>query len=266
MPLSWIELYLDMKETVAVMFFPKGKESTRPSGKSDERAYAIGDIHGCLEETLSLLQQIKTDNDYRDDTKTHLVFLGDLVDRGPNSRGVIELLMDFPYDFARPLFVMGNHEEMMVRGLMGEPDLLPKWLEYGGFACAESYGVSRSQLLGQDTAAIEFILRSAIPRKHVEFLSGFLDYVQFGDFLFTHAGIRPGVKLADQTSRELRWIRDPFLEYEGDHGLVVVHGHTITEDVEVKRNRIGIDTGAYNTGRLSAICIENSEISFLSTL
>lgn len=241
------------------------KKTLKPSGKLGARAYAIGDVHGCLQETLSLIQKIKTDNDYRDEAKTYLIFLGDLVDRGPDSKGVVELLVDFPYDFAEPLFIMGNHEEMMVRGLMGEPHLLPDWLKYGGYACAESYGLSQSLLRDLDPRALEHVLRSSIPKRHVEFLAEFLDYVQFGDFLFTHAGIRPRVPLKDQNSREMRWIRDPFLNFEGDHGLVVVHGHTISSHVEIRSNRIGIDTGAYQTGRLTAICVEDDHVSYLSS-
>lgn len=214
----------------------------------------------------ALLQNIQTDDAYRDPTRTHLVFLGDLIDRGPDSKGVIELLMDFPYAFAEPLFIMGNHEEMMVRGLMEEPQLLPNWLHHGGYACAESYGIQRNQLMGRDPAALQYILRSAIPKKHVEFLASFLDYVRFGDFLFTHAGIRPGVPLQRQSSRELRWIRDPFLSYEGELGLMVVHGHSVSDAIEIKSNRIGLDTGAYLTGRLSAICIEDEHVSFLSNM
>lgn len=232
-------------------------------GKRGERAYAVGDIHGCLSETLALIQRIKMDNAYRHEAKTYLVFLGDLIDRGPATKGVIELLLDFPYNFAEPLFIMGNHEEMMVRGLMGERELLPNWLKYGGYECAESYGVSRSELRGQEPEIIEHILRSAIPKKHVEFLADFLDYVIFGDFLFTHAGIRPGVPLLRQRSHELRWIREPFLNFKGDHGVMVVHGHTISAEIEIRENRIGIDTGAYKTGRLSAICIEDEHVSYL---
>lgn len=236
-----------------------------PSGKPGARAYAIGDIHGCLEQAERLLALIEADNAERADAETYVVFLGDLIDRGPDSKGVIELAMNFPYEFAKPLFIMGNHEEMMVRGLMGEPELLSGWLEHGGFACAESYGVPRSHLQGQDAEAMEHILRSAIPRSHALFLKDFLEYVQFGDYVFTHAGIRPGVPLAEQSARELRWIRDPFLEYEGDHGVVVVHGHTVSDEVVVKSNRIGLDTGVYKSGRLSAICIENTHTSFVAT-
>lgn len=236
-----------------------------PQGIPNQRVYAIGDIHGCLKEARELLQRIKTDNDYRGECKTYLIFLGDVVDRGPDTRGVVELLMDFPYSFAQPLFIMGNHEEIMVRALSGEPELLPDWLEYGGLSCAESYGVPQSQLLGFDVDTIEFVLKSAIPQSHIEFLREFLESIQFGDFLFTHAGIRPGVPIDQQNSRDLRWIREPFLNHRGDHGVVVVHGHTISDQVDVKRNRIGVDTGAYKTGRLTAICIEESQVSYLST-
>lgn len=242
-----------------------GKSRWSPKGKPGQRVYAVGDIHGCLAETQALMQRIKTDNDYRDSAETFVIFLGDLVDRGPDSRGVIEHLMAFPYRFAKPLFIMGNHEEMMVRALMGEPNLLPEWLKYGGFACAESYGVPRTQLLDQEPSVIEYTLRSAIPRKHVDFLGGFLDYVHFGDFLFTHAGIRPGVPLEKQNSRDLKWIRDPFLHHSGDLGVTVVHGHTISDQVEVRSNRIGIDTGAYKTGVLSAVCIDGSDVSLMNT-
>lgn len=244
----------------------KGKKKWEPKGKSGQRAYAIGDVHGCLNEMQALLRKIQTDDAYRDESPTYIVFLGDLIDRGPDSKGVIELLMDFPFAFAEPLFVMGNHEEMMVRGLMEEPHFLPDWLQHGGYACAESYGVPRSQLMGRDPVDLQYILRSAIPKKHVEFLGRFLDYVRFGDFLFTHAGIRPGVTLQRQSSRELRWIRDPFLSYEGDHGLMVVHGHSVSDKIEIKHNRIGLDTGAYLTGRLSAICVEDRRVSFLSNM
>lgn len=236
----------------------------RPSGKQGERVYAIGDVHGCLDRLKSLLQTLKTDHDYRDEAKTYLVFLGDLIDRGPDSKGVVELAMDLPYTFAEPLFIMGNHEEMLVRGLTGEPHLLRNWLIYGGYACAESYDIPRKNLVGQEPEILEYQLRAAIPRKHVEFLSSFLDYIQFGDYLFTHAGIRPEVPLERQESKDLRWIREPFLSYRGDHGVMVVHGHTISDDIEVKHNRIGLDTGAYKTGRLSAVCIENQQLSYFS--
>mgnify|MGYP001801168189 CR=1 FL=1 len=240
----------------------KPKNKRYPRGKVGERAYAVGDIHGCLNETLTLLQQLKTDNDYRDEAITYMIFLGDIVDRGPDSKKIVELLMDFPYEFAEPLFIKGNHEEMMVRGLTNEPELLQQWLKFGGFECAESYGLRRDQLSGQSPWVVQQMLRSVVPKEHVDFLDGFLDYVQFGDFLFTHAGLRPGVALSQQNPRDMRWIRDAFLEFDGEFELMVVHGHTISDEIEIRHNRIGLDTGAYETGRLSAICIEDHQTKY----
>lgn len=230
-----------------------------------ERVYAVGDIHGCWNETRALLNLIKRDNEYRDKCRTHIIFLGDIIDRGPDSKRVIELLMEFPIPYADPLFIKGNHEEIVVRALTNEPNLLPRWLEYGGYECAASYGVSKAELEGRDFIAIQHMLRSAIPKQHLQFLHGFVDYVKFGDYLFTHAGIMPGVPLSKQTSRSLRWIREPFLSSERDHGLVIVHGHTISDDVVCKPNRIGLDTGAYKTGRLAAVRIEDAEVDFFCT-
>ena len=197
------------------MIWSKKKSNQKPKGKPNERVYAIGDIHGCYQEMVALIDMIHRDCAARKDKQTYLIFLGDLIDRGPDSRGVIEHLMRFPHEFATPLFIMGNHEEMMVRGLMGEPELLSGWLDHGGYSCAESYGVPRSYLQGQEPDAQEHVLRSAIPKSHAMFLKGFLESVQFGDYLFAHAGIRPGVPLDQQSGREMRWIRGPFLEHEG---------------------------------------------------
>lgn len=238
---------------------------TNYKGNENQRVYAVGDIHGCLSETKELLLKIKTDNDYRDDRKTYIIFLGDLVDRGADSKGVIEYLKNFPFNFAEPLFIKGNHEEMLVRSLSGEPHLLQDWLNYGGFACAESYGIDRSRLLGLSPDAQQAILLSAIPDSHITFLDSFLESVQFGDFLFVHAGIRPGIPISHQDASEMRWIRKPFLDCNDDHGFIVVHGHTISEDIEIHSNRIGIDTGVYKTGRLSAICVEDDHVHYFST-
>ena len=108
-------------------------------------------------------------------------------------------------------------------------------------------------------------IRGAIPKEHVKFLESFDDSCRFGDYLFVHAGIRPGVELDQQRQSDLRWIRDPFLFDETDHGFVVVHGHTIRSEVEVRPNRIGIDTGAYRTGVLTALAIEGNESWLLDT-
>jgi serine/threonine protein phosphatase 1 len=159
----------------------------------------------------------------------------------------------------RPVFLAGNHEEFLLRALNGEDGVMDQWLRYGGDACARSYGIDPELLfvLPQDEAAA--LLRKSMPERHQRFLESMGDTFRFGDYLIVHAGIRPGVRLEEQRRADLRWIRQPFLDDTGDHGVVVVHGHTIVEDVEERPNRIGIDTGAYRTGRLTALILEGNE-------
>lgn len=212
-----------------------------------------------------LLQSIEDDVRQRRRCKTIIVFLGDLIDRGPASAGVVERLRLYRPEFAKPLFLMGNHEEVMLRVLDGDYELLREWLKFGGAECVSSYGIEPAMLKRADSAAAREMLTNAIPSAHVEFLRSFVDTVSFGGYLFVHAGIRPRVSLADQRQADLRWIRQPFLDDCEDHGFVVVHGHTISERVEIRSNRIGLDTGAYKTGVLTAMGIEGSNHWFLQT-
>ncbi len=232
-------------------------------GSPGKRLYAIGDVHGRLDLLDELFVKILKDARGRPSKPTFLVMLGDLIDRGPDSRGVIERIMSAHRGFDRVVNLTGNHEEMMRRGLSGEPHLLKGWLDHGGYQCAQSYGVSMSELLGQEVAVIEDILQSCVPREHLEFLAGFSDSARFGDYLLVHAGIRPGVSIDQQSARDMRWIRGEFLESAANHGVVVIHGHTVTEGVTMLPNRIGIDTGAYKSGLLTAIRIEDDECEFI---
>jgi serine/threonine protein phosphatase 1 len=163
------------------------------------------------------------------------------------------------------MFLLGNHEEVLLRILGGEPELITKWRWFGGAECLKSYGVDPSQLTGRSEQEALEIVRNAIPKEHKEFLESFVDTCRFGDYLFVHAGIRPGVEVDQQSQTDLRWIREPFLLDDTDHGFVVVHGHTISPEVELMPNRIGIDTGAYRTGVLTALAIEGSRTWFLQT-
>lgn len=249
------------------MLFGRGHSprERRPAGPRGRRAYAVGDVHGRLDLLEEMLSLIEADIASRPKTKTVLVFLGDLIDRGPHSAQVVERLRLYKPDFATTMFLMGNHEEVMLRVLAGDADLLRDWLTFGGAECVQSYGLDPEELKRTRPASALQELKKAIPEAHVEFLRSFGDTVSFGGYLFVHAGIRPGVPLADQLQKDLRWIRDPFLEDESDHGLVVVHGHTITERVEERPNRIGVDTGAYRSGVLTAVALERSERWFLRT-
>jgi len=228
------------------------------------RAYAIGDVHGRLDLLRDLLRRIEQDNADRSGAKTYLIFLGDLVDRGPHSCGVIDHLLAHPPSFARTIFLKGNHEEFFLRVLTGEDEIVADWLAYGGYECIESYGVNKGWALNASPSAIVDRLRVAVPEAHKQFLVGMADTFRFGDYLFVHAGIRPGVPLEQQSGKDLRWIRDGFLDDSTDHGLTVVHGHTIVERPEVHTNRIALDTGAYRSGVLTAICLEGSSRCFIS--
>jgi len=242
-----------------------GKVNAGPRGSPGKRLYAIGDVHGCLDELRRLLSLIEADHAARPKRPCHIVFLGDLIDRGPASAGVVAELRRRPPGFADLHFIKGNHEEMMVRSLTGEPDQIAAWLSHGGQSCALSYGVDPSILAETDPCRLEHMLLGAIPEGDIRFLAGFLDQVRFGDYLLVHAGLRPGVAINAQSGHDLRWIRGEFLQSELRHEAVVVHGHTISEAVEIRPNRIGLDTGAYRTGILSALRIEEDQTSVLMT-
>ncbi|WP_310467752.1 metallophosphoesterase family protein [Sphingomonas sp.] len=240
---------------------PRRGEWQVPAGV---RVYAVGDVHGCLVELERLLDQIEADAGAIDAT-VHVVFLGDLIDRGPDSAGVIRRLLDGPLPGHRRSFLMGNHEEAMLRAWDGDGETLRGWLAYGGLETLASYGLDRGDVF-RLAGELPRAMREVIPPAHIDFMRGFEDQVRVGNYLFVHAGIRPGVALADQERADLRWIREEFLyDDESDHGVMVVHGHTIVAEPEVRSNRIGIDTGCYSSGRLTALVLEGGDRRFLGT-
>jgi serine/threonine protein phosphatase 1 len=236
-----------------------------PRGKAGARAYAVGDIHGRLDLLDDLLRRIEEDIAARPPRKTYIVFLGDLVDRGPDSAGVVERLRTWRPRRGKPIFLGGNHEEVLLRILGGEAAILPDWLKFGGAECAKSYGIDVDALRRMEDEEAIAAIRAGVPRAHREFLEHFADTFAFGDYLFVHAGIRPGIAIEEQDRHDLRWIRDPFLSDAKEHGFVVVHGHTIVPEVDERPNRIAIDTGAYHSGVLTALGIEEAERWLLST-
>ena len=240
----------------------KGSGPTAPTGR---RAYAVGDVHGRLDLLDELLWRIESDDAARPSARVTIVFLGDLIDRGPESAQVVERLRRYRPAFAKTVFLMGNHEEVLLRILSGETGLLADWLRFGGADCARSYGIDPKEIEAHGAASAVKLLRQAIPKEHAKFLESFVDTASFGKYLFVHAGIRPGIPLSHQQPQDLRWIRLPFLDDETDHGCVVVHGHTITEAVDERENRIGLDTGAYRTGVLTALGVEANERWLLQT-
>ena len=241
------------------------KPKSLPRTPRGHRAYVVGDVHGRLDLLEQLLSLVEQDVQQRPARKTSLVFLGDLIDRGPDSSGVVERLRTYRHDRLTPYFLAGNHEEVLLRLLAGERGLLASWLKYGGTECLESYGLDPTGLREANERSALWAIRQAIPEEHARFLRGFADTLSFGDYLFVHAGIRPRVDLSLQSQSDLRWIRAPFLDDDGDHGMIVVHGHTISSSIEERPNRIGIDTGAYRTGVLTALALDGSERWVLDT-
>lgn len=229
------------------------------------RIYAIGDIHGRLDLLDQLLFRIEADERVRGGARTQIIFLGDLVDRGPDSAGVVQRALEVQRSGRPARFLMGNHEEVFLKALGGSVDALRFFVKIGGRATILSYGFDEKEYgdLGFEALLPELIAR--VPAEHVEFLKSFENQIAIGDYLFVHAGIRPRVPLDEQSGGDLRWIRSEFLDFRGDHGAVVVHGHTITDDVEERSNRIGIDTGAFASGRLTALGLEGGNRWYLST-
>ena len=229
------------------------------------RLYAIGDSHGCLAPLRALHEAILADAAAAPATKRRVVvYLGDYVDRGPASRELLDLLIEAPLPGFECVHLMGNHDALMRDVLAGDGDAL-LWLGNGGDAAVRSYGVDIAALreAADPLAELGRALAARVPASHRRFLAGLrLSHVE-GDYLFVHAGIRPGLPLAAQVERDLLWIREPFLSSTADHGKIVVHGHTPALAPQVRANRIGIDTGACYGGWLTALVLDGDSRRFL---
>ncbi len=215
--------------------------------------YAVGDIHGCRRQLDSMLDLIHRDIAATTRRRHVVVFLGDYVDRGPDSRGVMELLLSNPIESAELVFLKGNHEDLFLQSLYGaDREEARMWcLGNGGIETEHSYGISGERD------------REMFPCRHLDFMRGLRPYHVEGECLFVHAGIRPGIPLEGQSEHDLLWIREPFLSSGDSHGVMVVHGHTPAPSPQVRDNRIGIDTGVFHTGTLTALVVEKSRYRFL---
>ena len=216
-----------------------------PTVPDDTRVYAIGDVHGCVGLLRTLHELIVTDAKQWPTRRKLLVYLGDYVDRGDDSCGVIDLLLREPLPGFEHIHIKGNHEESLIQFLDDE-QIGPNWLTYGGAATLYSYGVhppdpptDSAELL---RAQAEIIKK--LPAEHLDFLRGLPLAHGEGDYLFVHAGLRPNVPIESQSAEDMMWIRDEFLKSKVNFGKIVVHGHSITDLPDVRHNRIGIDTGA----------------------
>lgn len=229
------------------------------------RVYAVGDIHGRLDLLDDLLGRIDADDAARAQAETTIIFLGDLIDRGPDSAGVVDRLRLLAASGRRVRFLAGNHEELLLQSLAGDLKALRVLCRVGGRETALSYGISEGIYDQLGFAELAEALDRVIPITHRQFLASFEDMVTLGDYLFVHAGVRPDRSLDEQRVADLRWIREPFLDHRGRLGKRVVHGHTIAPMVEFRPHRIGIDTGAYSSGTLTALGLHGKEQWLLQT-
>ncbi len=242
-------------------------DATRPAAEAPPgaRIYAIGDIHGRSDLLDRMHGMIRADSADRPEAEKIVVYLGDYVDRGDDSRGVIDRLIAHPLQGFRAVALRGNHEAFLLR-FLEDPEVGPAWVSNGGDATLYSYGVDWRQALGDgDLAALSRALGAALPPDHLAFLQNLALSDVEGDYLFVHAGIRPGVELEAQSPDDMMWIRGEFLDSGLDHGRVVVHGHTITEEPELRANRIGIDTGAFASGKLTCLVLDGATRRILQT-
>jgi serine/threonine protein phosphatase 1 len=237
----------------------------RPAVPAGERVYAVGDIHGRLDLLDDLIARIDADDASRGPATTTLVFLGDLVDRGPDSAGVVARLRALAAARPRVRLLLGNHEEVFLATLDGDEKALRLFCRIGGRETALSYGVAPEDYERADYDELAAFIDAQVSEADRAFLRGFENMVVIGDYAFVHAGIDPGNGLDAQSPADLRWIRGRFLDHKGRLEKVIVHGHTINEEVRFLPHRIGVDTGAFETGRLSALGLEGEESWVIQT-
>jgi serine/threonine protein phosphatase 1 len=231
-----------------------GAPASLPAGR---RVYAVGDVHGQLEKLRAMHAEIAQDLERRPVAAPLLLHLGDFIDWGPDSAGVVALLAAGPPIAGMPMVnLAGDHEQMLLDALGGDGPAATDWLHSGGDAALASWGIAA------DTPRTEWAGR--LPAGHLAFLRGLAHRHRVGGYLFVHAGLRPGVKIAEQSRQDLHHIREPFLSTGRNFGPVVVHGHTVANTPVVRSNRIGVDTGAGLGGKLSCAVLEEDRIGFIS--
>mgnify|MGYP002789769358 CR=1 FL=1 len=243
---------------IGKVFRGKPAAAAAPEG---ERLYAVGDIHGCAGLLKALLVMINADAAHN---KRRLIFLGDYVDRGEDSKAVIETLLAIRAAEPDAIFLKGNHEEAIL-DFLDAPDRNEDWLHWGGDKTLESYGVAQIWRKAPTDLAAE--LAGKMPEDHLDFLKSLEIWRPLGDYLFVHAGFRPGVALADQRESDCLWIRGEFHNAAPEQRLreVVVHGHHPVKKPQDHGWRIAVDTGAVWSDMLTAVVLEGTTRRFIST-
>ena len=235
---------------------------------TDTTIYAIGDIHGRIDLLAALHDCIAADASGRTARRKLIIYLGDYVSRGKDSRQVVDRVREWlPPGFER-VTLKGNHEDLLLRFLDGELDAGRHCFDYDGLDTLAHYGVTVPDRKARDDASVASLrdrFAALLPRTHLDFFRSLPTRYQAGGYTFVHGGVRPGVALAEQADHDCMWIRQPFLESDMDHGTVVVHGHSTSPQPVVRHNRIGIDTAAYRSGVLTCLVLEGASRHFLHT-
>lgn len=234
----------------------KDNAPTGPCVPDGERFYVVGDIHGRLDLFEALVEAVEADIAEHADADVTVVLLGDLIDRGPDSAGVIE--RSEQWQASRKVRILaGNHEEMFLQSF-DDIEVLRHFLKHGGKETILSFGLSAKEYRKLDLNDLFETLPKIVPEETRVFVRGFEEMIEAGDYVFVHAGINPEVPLDGQSRNDLLWIRERFLRHKGGYPKTVVHGHTIFDDIESKHDRIGLDTGAFRTGVLTALVLEGA--------
>jgi len=254
-----------MKSLINMLTGRRNNTPVEPRVPEGNRLYVIGDIHG----RIDLLQQIH--NKIQQDAANypgskHLIYLGDYIDRGDHSKDVIDLLLEQPLPGFEAIYLRGNHEQPMLDFLQAA-EVGHSWFNYGGLATLVSYNVKYNKIPTRknDFEDIQINLKERVPHAHINFLEKTEFSHTTGNYYFVHAGIKPKVALKYQLPEDQLWVREDFVSYNKPHEKIIVHGHTITDEPDLQTNRIGIDTGAYITGKLTCLVLENTTQRILQT-
>lgn len=240
------------------MFARRRPRLTRPSIPKGHRVYAIGDVHGELDLLQALLTRVAVDNQDRDPAQTTLVFLGDFIDRGSGAASLLRMFADLRD--SNVIVLKGNHEAALVDVYRGDQEALPFWLKFGGQATMVGLGIDQNLLNTASAEVVLSALQSCLQEEVVDWLAALPHSWVLGDYVFVHAGIKPGVRLEKQDPDDLLWIRKPFLTSRRRHEKIIIHGHTVEPgSPRLGGNRIGIDTGAFEHGCLTALGLENDQ-------
>ncbi|MDZ4254119.1 MAG: metallophosphoesterase [Sulfuritalea sp.] len=234
----------------------------------DTVIYAVGDLHGRLDLLTAIQARIAADARRRAATRRLLVYLGDYVSRGAHSRAVVDRVRSWRPEGFEPIWLKGNHEDLLLRFLGGENDAGKHWFDYDGLDTLADYGVAIADRRARDDASVIALrerFAAALPAEDLAFFRDLRVSYRAGDYCFVHGGVRPGVRLEQQRDHDCMWIRKSFLDSDLEHGAMIVHGHSISPQPEVRHNRIGIDTGAYRSGVLTCLVLDGASHNFLQT-